>query len=144
MLTVLHIPCTDCSIQVIIDGAVCFAEVQYFTQVAIAMDNIGEWRDVNIAVISVFSPPDADLVRLSNRTVLSCKYLGEEALRVVDVTAIKSVVAMIPHRPTLPSGIIEDRFFVLERPGLDIFQFGVEEDQEDEADQQEIEAEERN
>ncbi|KAG2099859.1 uncharacterized protein F5147DRAFT_754682 [Suillus discolor] len=129
---------------VIIDGTVRFAEVQYFTQVAIATENIGEWRDANIAVISVFSAPDADLVQLSNQTVLSCKYLGDEGLCVVDVTSIKSVVAMIPHRPTLPSGVIEDRFFVLERPGLDIYQFGVEQDQEDEVDQQEMEAEERN
>jgi hypothetical protein len=30
------------------------------------------------------------------------------------------MVAMIPHRPTLPSGITEDQFFVLEKPGLDI------------------------
>ncbi|KAG1770532.1 hypothetical protein EDD22DRAFT_816757 [Suillus occidentalis] len=131
-------------VKVIIDEAVRFAEIQYFTQVAIPTDNVGEWHDANIAVVSVFSAPDADLVQLSNQTVLSCKYLGDEGLCVVDVTSIKSVVAMIPHRPTLPSGIIEDRFFVLERPGLDIFHFGVEQDQEDEADQREIEAEERN
>ncbi|KAG2030702.1 hypothetical protein BDR03DRAFT_936586 [Suillus americanus] len=137
-------PCTDCSIKVIIDGTVCFAEVQYFTQVAITTENIGEWHDTNTAVISVFSAPDADLVRLSNQTVLSCKYLGDEGLRVVDVNSIKSVVAMILHRPTLPSGVIEDRFFVLERPGLNVYQFGVEQDQEDEIDQREMEAEERN
>ncbi|KAG1832624.1 hypothetical protein DFJ58DRAFT_750346 [Suillus subalutaceus] len=83
-------------IKVIIDGTVRFAEVQYFTQVAIATENIGEWRDANIAVISVFSAPDADLVQLSNQTVLSCKYLGNEGLCVVDVTSIKSVVSMIP------------------------------------------------
>ncbi|KAG2050403.1 hypothetical protein BDR06DRAFT_850683, partial [Suillus hirtellus] len=123
------------SIQVSIDGTVHFAEVQYFTQVAIAVENISEWHDANIAVISVFSAPDADLVQLSNQTVLSCKYLGNEGLCVVDVTSIKSVVAMIPHCPTLPSGVIEDCFFVLEHPGLNISQFGVEQDQEDEVDQ---------
>ncbi|KAG2125708.1 uncharacterized protein EDB93DRAFT_1258036 [Suillus bovinus] len=133
-----------CHIKVIIDRTVRFTEVQYFTQVAIATENIGEWLDANIAVISVFSAPDADLVQLSNQTVLPCKYLGDEGLCVVDVTSIKSVVTMIPHCPTLPSGVIEDHIFVLECPGLDIYQFGVEQDQEDEADQQEMEAEERN
>ncbi|KAG0699456.1 hypothetical protein DFH29DRAFT_1001970 [Suillus ampliporus] len=97
-------------VKVIIDEAVRFAEIQYFTQVAIPTNNVGEWRDANIAVISVFSAPDADLVQLSNKTVLLCKYLGDEGLCVVDVTSIKSVVAMIPHRPTLPSGIIKITF----------------------------------
>ncbi|KAG2336849.1 hypothetical protein BDR05DRAFT_858125, partial [Suillus weaverae] len=123
------------SIQVIIDGAVCFAKVQYFTQVAIPTDNLSEWYDANIAVILVFSAPDADLVQISNQTVLLCKYLGDEELCVDDVTSIKSIVVMIPHCPTLQSGIIEDHFFILKCPELDIFHFGVEQDQEDEADQ---------
>ncbi|KAG1764793.1 hypothetical protein EDD22DRAFT_978923 [Suillus occidentalis] len=105
----LHIAC-HVKVWVILDGAICFTEVQYFTQVAIPTDNAGEWHDANIAVILVFFAPDTDLVWLSNQTVLSCKRL----------------------------------FFVLEHPGLNIFHFGVEEDQEDKADQQEIEAEERN
>ena len=38
---------------------------------------------------------------------------------------------MITHRPTLPSGVIEDRFFVLEKPGLDICESdGLDEDDE--------------
>ncbi|KAG0692351.1 hypothetical protein DFH29DRAFT_817711, partial [Suillus ampliporus] len=115
-------------IKVIIDRTVCFAEVQYFTQVKIAMDNINEWHDANIAVISVLSALDTGLVQLSNQTVLSCKYLGNEGLCVVGVTSIKYVVVMIPHCPTLSSGIIEDHFFILELSGLDIFHFGVEQD----------------
>lgn len=33
---------------------------------------------------------------------------------------------MIPHRPTLPSGITEDRFFMVEKAGLDVTLTGVE------------------
>jgi hypothetical protein len=130
-------------VQVIIDGIVRFAEVQYFTQVAVHGDGVDEWHDTNIAVVSVFSPPDADLIGLSNQTFLSCKYLGDEGLQVIDITSIKSVIAMIPHHPTLPSGIVEDRFFVVERPGLDISHFGIAQDPDDEFDEQEIDAEER-
>lgn len=30
------------------------------------------------------------------------------------------MVAMIPHTPRLPSGVTEARFFMMEKPGLDI------------------------
>lgn len=45
----------------------------------------------------------------------------------VDVKQIQSVVAMIPHKPMLPSGVMEeeDRFFMLEKPGLDISNVGI-------------------
>ena len=66
----------------------------------------------------LYSPPDASLLHRSSHTVPSCTLLSD--LIVLPIKQILSVVTMIPHRPMLPSGIIEDRVFVLEKPGLDI------------------------
>ncbi|KAG1788451.1 uncharacterized protein HD556DRAFT_1245179 [Suillus plorans] len=70
-----------------------------------------EWHFKNIAVVSVYSPPDAALLELSFGTVWSCKHQGEHGLHVVEIEQIQAVVTVIPHQPTLPSGVTEDRFF---------------------------------
>jgi hypothetical protein len=84
-----------------------------------------EWRFRNVAIVSVYSPPDAALLEQSFGTVWSCKHQGEQGLHVVEIEQIQAVVAVIPHRPTLPSGVTEDRFFVIERTGLDVSTTGV-------------------
>lgn len=45
----------------------------------------------------------------------SCQYCGEDSLRVVSVTAIQAVVAMVPH--TIDE---ENCFFMFEQPGMDV------------------------
>lgn len=71
----------------------------------------------------MYSTPDDSLVKLLSQTVASCTHLDEFC--VLDVKKIRSVVAMFPHTPTLPSGVTEPRFFMMERPGLDISNLGV-------------------
>lgn len=85
-------------------------------------NSIWVWNDV--AVVSMFSLPDQELLDLSCHTVSSCRH-DEDDVRVIDLKSILSVVGMVPHRPTLPSGVTEDRFFMVEKPGLDIATFGV-------------------
>ncbi|KAG2032497.1 hypothetical protein BDR03DRAFT_935936 [Suillus americanus] len=81
--------------------------VCYFTQ--LAMETIGgdngetEWSFINVAVISLFSLPDNKLLELF----------------------ITDVVAMVPHHPRLVSGVVEDHFFMVEKPGLDVASFGI-------------------
>ena len=59
----------------------------------------------------------------------SCKYLGDSALKFVDVKAIQSVVVMVPHSPSIDGRAAEDRFFLVEKPGFDVaLMSGVEED----------------
>ncbi|KAH9016017.1 hypothetical protein EDB84DRAFT_1252809, partial [Lactarius hengduanensis] len=70
--------------------------------------------------VKVYSQPDPSLLRLSMNTLWSCVYLGDRALKFVDVKAIQSVVAMIPHRPSIDSRSVEDRFFLVEKPGFDV------------------------
>lgn len=43
----------------------------------------------------------------------------------MNIKKIRSVVGMVPHTPTLPSGISEGRFFLVERPSLDVSDLGV-------------------
>jgi hypothetical protein len=106
-----------------------FAEVLYYTRLAVAepdaddADDDAGYHFIDIAVVQMYSPPDEQLLRLSSHTVVSCALLDE--VSVVNVKTIMSVVAMIPHEPRLPSGITEDRFFMLEKPGLDIANFGI-------------------
>lgn len=74
-------------------------------------------------MIQLYSPPDEPLLKISSQTVASCARLDE--VHVLNVKKILSVVAMVPHTPTLPSGVTEPRFFMMERPGFDISNLGV-------------------
>lgn len=70
----------------------------------------------------------------SHGTFVSCKYFGDHNLNVINVSCIKSVVAMIPHiPPTRSPGIVDgsdavDRsdkyYYLVERPGLDVTYLG--------------------
>jgi len=43
----------------------------------------------------------------------------------IGVKDIDSVVAMIPHKPEIPDEpVVEQRFFVVEKPGLDVAHMG--------------------
>ncbi|KAG2747618.1 hypothetical protein P692DRAFT_20736109, partial [Suillus brevipes Sb2] len=73
---------------------------------------------VDVAIVQLYSPPDHALLQLSSQTVVSCTKLDD--IVAVNVKNISSVIAMVPHTPTLPSGAMEDRFFMLDKPELDI------------------------
>jgi len=51
------------------------------------------------------------------QTLWSCEYQGDASLKFVNINTIQSVVAMIPHRPAQTDS---DRFFLVEKPGLDV------------------------
>ncbi|KIJ10746.1 hypothetical protein PAXINDRAFT_30001, partial [Paxillus involutus ATCC 200175] len=76
----------------------------------------------------LFSDSNPDLYELSCGTLLSCKALGKQSLQLIDITDILSVVGMVPHSPKLPSGVIENWFFVVEKSGLEIANSGPEAD----------------
>lgn len=84
-------------------------------------------------MVSMFSSPDSALLELSSNTLFVCRYLGSEALRVVHIKSIHSVVAMAPfqnpgvdHR-TLLRVVAEEglayesgeTFFLAEKLGLE-------------------------
>ncbi|KIJ13585.1 hypothetical protein PAXINDRAFT_80791 [Paxillus involutus ATCC 200175] len=96
-----------------------FGEVLYFTRLPVE----DAWQFLNIAIIQLYSMPDLDLLKISSQTVPSCKLLPD--VIVLPIKQITSVIAMIPHQPTLPSGVTEPRFFMVEKPGLDMSNLGV-------------------
>ena len=71
--------------------------------------------------------PDAGLLADSAYTLRACFYQGQNACEVIRPTDIVSVVAMVPlpqthlDPPEARAGYsYTDRFFVVEKPGLDI------------------------
>jgi hypothetical protein len=69
-------------------------------------------------MVSFYSLPHQELLELSYNTLLSCTH--EKDLKVIDVRSIHAVVAMVPHQP-FPG---EPRYYVVEKPGLDITSLG--------------------
>lgn len=111
--------------QVIYEGEERFGEVQFFYRIRIERE---QWQPV--ALISLYSTPDPNLLGISSNTLLVCRYRGENGLVLVEARAIKSVVAMVPFmekpegdRPRHHDG----RFFVVEKPGLSLAELGTEE-----------------
>jgi len=66
----------------------------------------------------VYSRPDPVLLEASHHTLWSCGYQGSASLKVISVKTILGVVAMVPV-----SGV-QDRYFVVQKPGLDIAHMG--------------------
>jgi hypothetical protein len=100
--------------QIILDNEMRLAEVYFFIHIRHNGEELG------LALVSLYSNPDIDLLRLSHDTLWSCEYQGDSALKVIDVKTIKSVVAMIPHSPAIGGQEARDRFFLVEKPGFDV------------------------
>ncbi len=98
-----------------------FAEVRYYFQ----FRYFG--GDHTLAMITPFTAPDPDILTYSRNTVLACTYRGDDVREVVPVKDIISIVAMVPL-PMTPAEAQQpdaatryaDRYFVVEKPGLDI------------------------
>ena len=74
-------------------------------------------------LICIYSLLDDLLLKFSSHTLTSSNFSAEFV--VMCVKSIKSVVGMIPHCLTHPAGAVEDCFFFMEKPGLDISQLGI-------------------
>ena len=83
-----------------------------------------------VALVSLYSTPDPDLLEISSDTLLVCKYHGDASLVLVEAQSIKSVVAMVPFMEKPEGGSSQchkGRFFVVEKPGLSLVELGMEE-----------------
>ncbi|KAG1843970.1 hypothetical protein F4604DRAFT_1937843 [Suillus subluteus] len=107
------------NVKLSIDGEMSIAEVLFYFNMTIHDES------KTFALVSQFSPPHAELLRRSFQTVVACHYGGDTSLKLVKVSAIQSVVAMVPH--PFP-GIDNMLFYLIEWPGLDIIQMGGVED----------------
>lgn len=103
-----------------LDGKHEIAEVQFFFRVEI------EGEDRALALVSLYSRPDEQLLKESFNTVWLSQYQGTDHLTVVEAKSILSVVGMVPHQRDINSDDLE--YFLVEKPGLDvIFLSGYEE-----------------
>lgn len=105
-----------------------FAEVYFFYRICHEGD---EWQPV--ALISLYSTPDPDILEMTSGVLAVCQYLGDDSLVLVEAQAIKSLIAMLPFlekaeesRPRRHKG----RFYVGEMPGLTLAELGMEEGEE--------------
>jgi hypothetical protein len=78
------------------------------------------------ALVSMWSEPDARLLGLSHGTLYVCSHMGAGDMRVIEIKSIISVVALIPMKPS--DGVASERFFVVEKPGLEAFIIGQDDD----------------
>ncbi|EIW76017.1 hypothetical protein CONPUDRAFT_158793 [Coniophora puteana RWD-64-598 SS2] len=106
------------------EGQTYVGKVRYFAQLAVEdKQNPSHKHWKGAAVVQLYSPPDPDFLTLSSYMLASCKLLEEEFTHVVNIKQIVGAVAMIPHQPTLASGEEELRYFMVEKPSMDIATF---------------------
>jgi hypothetical protein len=74
----------------------------------------------------MWSEPNHMLLNASHGALYMCSYMGVNDLHVVEISAIVSVVAMIPMKPS--EGDNAARFFAVEKPGMDALVMGQQED----------------
>jgi hypothetical protein len=80
-----------------------------------------------LALISLYSLPDRQLLEDSYATLFVCRYRGDDALVVVDAKEILAVISMAPL-PLKPEEAAEegadekygDLYYCGEKPGLDV------------------------
>ncbi|EIN08667.1 hypothetical protein PUNSTDRAFT_69002, partial [Punctularia strigosozonata HHB-11173 SS5] len=118
----VHLPHTD-SIQ--------YGETRYFFRAKMPNGTVH-----GLAMLSLYSQPDAELLEASSGVLWSCDHLGDDGLVGVDVCNILAVVAMVPDWPSREEDRGDDRFFLVEKPGLDVgFLAGYDETAEEEGDE---------
>jgi hypothetical protein len=92
----------------------------------------------SLALVSVFSPPDQEILELSNHAAYICHHGGTDAFTVVDAKAITEVVSMVPDFQVAANGDIivpENRFSLVEAPFIKLAELcGVAEDDNDDND----------
>lgn len=96
-----------------IKGTPSIAEVEYFFRLWFG-DTVH-----SLALVSVFSPPDQEILKILNHAAYICHHGGTDALTVVEVKAISAVVSMVPdYQVTVNGDIIipENRFSLVEAP----------------------------
>ena len=100
--------------QVAIDGKLEFAEILFYFCIRMSSETQA------LAMVRLYSTPDADLYKQSMWTVYSVTSLYcEEGLRIIDIKSIISVVSMQPWHPPGRDPDI-DHWFVWEKIGLDV------------------------
>ncbi len=82
--------------------------------------NVGKTKRP-LAMAAFYGAPDECLYERSSKTYVSVPHLRDTGIRVIDIKKIESVVAMVPDHSyglTHQDGTQDDRWFLMEKPGL--------------------------
>jgi len=82
-----------------------------------------------LAVINLFSFPDTTLLSQSSQTVYLCNALeGQDAIKVIPITSIKSVISMFPDLKVTPEGELGNtqKFALLRHPFIELAKYNTE------------------
>jgi hypothetical protein len=90
------------------------AEVRFYFRITTGP----QAQELTLACVSCYSSPHEGLLQASRGTLWSC--IHPEVTKVIDVKSISAVVAMVLHQP-FPG---EERWFLVEKPGLDTLIIG--------------------
>jgi hypothetical protein len=78
---------------------------------------------VTLALISIWSASDSNRLKQSYGTLYITGYQDDNALAVIDVKTVVSVVSMVPMPPEERQAEIENNiFFLVERSGLEAYE----------------------
>lgn len=77
-----------------------------------------ENHQILLAMISLYRPPVPTLLTDSSGALWTCKYNDEDALKIIDVRTILSVVAMQPL-PMFLGEFPDQLWFAVEKYGID-------------------------
>jgi hypothetical protein len=103
--------------QIAYENAIRFAEIQFFF-----LKSFGGVSKA-LAAVSLYSPSDNYILDKTYGTLCVCGHQGEDAIAVIDVKSIVSVIAMVPF-PFLVGGR-NNQYFMVEQIGLDVVETDV-------------------
>lgn len=101
----------------------CIANVAYYFY--LRFDGL----EYSLAVVNLFSFPDVTLLSESSQTVYLCNILeGQDAIRVIPITSIKSVVSMFPDLKVTPDRELVNmqKFALLRHPFIELAKYNTE------------------
>ncbi|KAF8637042.1 hypothetical protein AX16_010897 [Volvariella volvacea WC 439] len=103
------------------DGSLKFSEVQYYFKL-----DLNDIKGTAFAMVSLYSPPNNQILEKSQGALYACKYNGRDSFNVVKVTTIQAVVAMppLPLKPDEDLETYKDSHFVAEKLFLEMMELG--------------------
>lgn len=116
----LHLRHSQYATQIVLDGNLRIADVQFFFCM-----RFGDVR-YPLAMARLFGSPDAEILQDSSNTVYLCDPLPDlEGLRVLHVSAIRSVVCMFPEWQVSNAGEITHtgKFALMRHPHTEMVRF---------------------
>ena len=76
-------------------------------------------------MVSLYSPPNPDLLKATFNTLRSCT--AGDSVKVIEVKHIRAIIAMVPHQPFGTE--LEQCYFVVEKSGLEVAELAGQEEE---------------